>query len=155
MLTTWLAVKAVLFRHLEYVCDLFQHLVMSRSVFEGHPFLWEPQAAGLLHNYPLLPSFYALTGWLGAYGLFVGLAAWMAGALVAVWRLASRSDPWRRELYWTVVFALVLGPVGFWLWDDPTYGWHTQMVFVPLGILFATCLITGTRLAWVAAASSC
>ena len=152
VLTTWLAVKAVLFRHLEYVCDLFQHLVMSRSVFEGHPFLWEPQAAGLLHNYPLLPSFYALTAWLGAYGLFVGLAAWTAGALVAVWRLANRSEPWRRELYWTIVFALVLGPVGFWLWDDPTYGWHTQMVFVPLGILFATCLITGTRLAWVAAA---
>jgi hypothetical protein len=101
VLTTWLAVKAVLFRHLEYVCDIFQHLLMARSLFEGHPFLWEPQAAGLLHNYPLLPSFYALTGWLGAYGLFAGLAAWMAGVVVAVWRLAGRSDAWRTEMYWT------------------------------------------------------
>jgi hypothetical protein len=149
---SWLAIKVVLFDHLEYVCDIFQHLAISRSVFQGHPFLWEPQAAGRLHNYPILPAFYALTGWLGAYGLFVGLAAWLTVAIAAVWRLASRAEAWRRDLYWTVLFTLGLGPVGFWLWDDPTYGWHTQLLFLPMGILFATCLIRGTRLAWIMAA---
>jgi hypothetical protein len=148
----WLAIKVILFDHLEYACDIFQHLAISRSVFQGHPFLWEPQAAGLLHNYPLLPAFYALTGWLGAYGLFAGLAAWLTVAITAVWRLAGRAEAWRRDLYWTVVFTLVFGPIGFWLWDDPAYGWHTQMVFLPMGILFATCLIRGTKLAWVMAA---
>ena len=148
----WLAAKAVLFRHLEYVCDMFQHLIMSRSVFEGHPFLWEPQAGGLLHNYPLLPAFYLLTGWLGAYGLFVGTAVWFAAAIVAVWRLGTRAEPWRRDAYWTITYTLVLGPVAFWLWDDPLYGWHTQIVFLPLGVMFAASLIARTRLAWLAAA---
>src|SRR5207302_2270063 len=32
---------------------------------------------------------------------------------------------------------MLLGPVSFWLLDDFTYGWHVELLYLPLGILFA------------------
>jgi hypothetical protein len=152
LLVAWLGAKAVLFDQLEYTSDIFQNLALSRSTFQGLGLLWEPQYKGLIHNYVFVLSFYPLTAWLGAYGLFVGHALLLLAAASAVAREAAGSDGWRRNLYWLAVYVLLLGPTGFWLWDDPLYGWHTELTFLPLAVLFALGLARGSKVAWCWAA---
>ena len=150
LLGIWMYAKCLLFDQLEYTTDIFQYLIGSRSLFQGlAPFWTEPHFGGRIHNYVLLLSWYPFTSWLGAYGLFAGLALLMAGVIAGLASEINRSEAWRRELYWTVAFALVLGPVSFWLWDDPIYGWATEVAFVPLSFLFAMALVRRSRLAWL------
>ncbi len=128
LLAYWMLAKAVLFERLEYTSDLFDFLEMSRSFAAGRPLLYDNNYGNTpaIHNYYIVPLFYPLTAILGAYGLFAGLAGLWLLALLAIRRLAGTADPWKRELYWIVTLALVLGPVSFWLWDDAHYGWHAQ-----------------------------
>lgn len=149
ILGIWVYAKCLLFDQLEYTSDIFQSLIVSRSVFQGLGLFWEPQYGGLTHNFALLPTWYVLTSWLGAYGLFAGHALLMLAVIAGFASEINLSEAWRRESYWLVVFALVLGPVGFWLWDDPTYGWHTELAFLPLSILFAMGLTRRSRVAWL------
>ena len=43
--------------------------------------------------------------------------------------------------------------MGFWIWDDPFYGWHAEVLYVPLAVLFAGALTRRRRqvLLWGAA----
>jgi hypothetical protein len=43
--------------------------------------------------------------------------------------------------------------VGFWIWDDPFYGWHVEVLYVPLSVMFAAALARRSRrsLLWGAA----
>lgn len=153
LLAYWVLVKAVLFERLDYTTDLFAFLEMSRSFADRRPLLYNNLTgnARAMHSYYIVPLFYPLTSLLGAYGLFAGLAGLWLLALLAIHSLAATADPWERELYWILTLALVLGPVSFWLWDDPLFGWHAELCFLPLSILFAVLLVQGSRWAWVLA----
>ncbi len=150
----WLLVKAALFDRLDYLSDLFSFLQMSISVFGGRPLLYE-NAYGdhrVIHNYYVMPLFYPLTHVLGAYGLFVGHALLLIAAVVSVLALARADTAEKRVWYWSVVAALVLGPVSFWIWDDQPYGFHGELLFLPLSVLFTTSLLRRSRAAWLFAA---
>ena len=84
------------------------------------------------NNYYTILAFGPLTKLFGAYGLF-------AGFLLLLF-LAARSsllylDPGVSG--WTharIVFgSLMLGPVGFWFWDHPVYGFHLELLFSTAG----------------------
>lgn len=154
LLAYWIVAKAVLFQRLEYTADMFAFLQISRSFADGRPLLydngWGNERA--IHNYYIVPLFYPLTALLSAYGLFVGLAGLWLLALLAIRRLAVDADRWKQQLYQIIIFALVLGPVSFYLWDDEVYGWHAQLCFLPLSILFVVYLVRGSRWVWVPAA---
>lgn len=153
VLACWLVAKNRLFRGLEYTSDLFSHLQISLSLGPGQHLLHENGFGDhrALHNYYLLPLLYPFTRPLGAYGLFLALALLIFVAVVRVLDL-SRDRQDGPLLHLIVCSALVLGPVAFWMWDDPVYGWHTELLFFPLALLFAASLIRG-RGAWVFAAA--
>src|SRR5262249_1421502 len=129
VLLHWMVSKAILFEGLEYTSDMFAFLQMLKSVFEGRPLLFENSFGNTkaLHNYYVLPLFYPFTRLWGAYGLFIGYALLLLLAALSVSKLASAAPQWKRELYWSIMAALILGPISFWVWDDPIYGWHGEL----------------------------
>lgn len=140
-------VKARLFRGLEYTSDLFSALQASRSWIGGRPLLhencWGDLAA--IHNYYFTAVLGPLTWWAGAYGLFIGHAL----LLLAAWIELVRSLGPARWPRLVSAFAFLFGPVAAWMWDDPTYGWHAELLFLPLSVLFAGSLSRRSRAAWV------
>jgi hypothetical protein len=142
MLALWLDIKVRLFEGLSYASDLFVSLQLSWSGWEGRPWGHDNFYGNgwALHNYFLIVAFYPLTARLGAYGLFIGLALiWGASILYGAtgWSgLALR-------------IALLLGPVAFRIWDNPIYAWHSELLYLPLGIFFAEARLRNSRLAWL------
>ena len=147
----WLLVKCVLFYRLEYTDDLFSNLQLSRSVFEGRPLLWENQFGDekAFHNFYIAVLFYPFTRFLGAYGLFVGQALLYGLAIYSIVKRALEAAEWKRPLYWAALVALALGPVAFWIYDDGFLGFHYELLFVPLGALFALSLSSRSKLGWL------
>jgi len=147
----WLLVKSVLFHRLEYTSDLISNLQLSRSVFEGRPLLWENQFGDhkALHNFYIAVLHYPLTRFLGAYGLFIAQALLLASAVYMILNRARDAAEWKRLLYWAAMAALVLGPVSFWIFDNPLMGFHYELLFVPLSVLFALSLSKRSKLAWL------
>src|SRR5205085_12635378 len=93
-----------------------------------------------------VPLFAPLTAWLGARGLFVGLALLWLLAIAALDRLRrGRED--RSLAFVAIGGSFLLGPIGFWLVDDLPYGWNVEVAFFPLAVLFAAALVRGSRAA--------
>lgn len=148
VLGAWLLIKARLFVGLEYSWDLFLSLQLSRSWLLGRPLLWEnrlgrDQASQLPHNFFLAPLLGPFTLHLGAYGLFLAHAGLLILAFLALDRALRPWSQWRRL---GCAMALLLGPVGFWIWDNPFYGWTPELLYLPLSVLFACALECRSRL---------
>ena len=111
---------------------------MSRGWLRGHALLHENGYGnhGQVHNYYTILVFGPLSQLWGAYGLFLGHMLLLLGAAVALIRAAPVGSPAAAADIGSV-FAMLLGPVSFWLLDDFTYGWHVELLYLPLGILFA------------------
>jgi len=144
LLGLWLLVKVRLFIGLEYSWDLFVALQVSQSWLMGRPLLWENRWGpdSVIHNYFVTPLLGPLTLHWGAYGLFVANAALLFLAYVELGRAMRPSSPPRRLAH---AVAYLFGPVGFWIWDDPFYGWHGELLFLPLSVLFACALERRSR----------
>ncbi len=150
----WLLVKSMLFLRLEYTTDLFTNLQLTRSFFEGRPLLWENGYGNhkAFHNLYVALLFYPFTRFLGAYGLFVAQALLYGWAVYSILARARDAAEWKLALYWANVAAMALGPVAFFIFEDPTYGFHYELLFVPLSVLFALSLADRSRSAWIYAA---
>ena len=137
-----LALKCFFFYHLDYSSDLFNFLHLSRTWIEKGALLFDSAygPVGLQHNFYLMLFFYPLTLALGAYGLFVGLYFFFAAAVFFYLHQAVRFLP-RSEII--IFLALLLGPVGFWLFDHPTWGWHLELMYLPLSLFVSVFLIRG------------
>jgi hypothetical protein len=135
--------KALLFRNLEYLgSDLFSFLEMSWSWyyaglwlhdnFYGHHYA--------LHSFNLLPFFSVLTIPFGAYGFVVGLTLLNA---LAAWRVATLSP---LDLAGRLaVLAGLVSPVAYFAFDNPYWGFHPELCYPPLAVLFAAELAAGGR----------
>ena len=122
----------------------------------GRPLLFENQygVATESHSHYTVLAFGPLTELFGAYGLF-------AGFLLLLF-LAARSSLLfldRGLAGWThsrIIFGtLLLGPVGFWFWDNPIYGFNLELLLLPLGIFYTLSLIDGSRWRWLWLALIC
>lgn len=135
--------KALLFHDLEYMgSDFFSFLEMT----------WSWYYAGLLlhdnvygyhfaiHNFYLLLAFSPLTIPLGGYGLILGLVLlhWIAVLRVA---LCARLDVARR----LGILAGALCPLAYYVFDNPSWGFHPELCYPPLALLLAFELMDGRR----------
>ena len=147
LLAASLAAKLALFDALEYAGDIFAGLQMSRSWAWGRPFLYEngDGLRTLFHIYYTTPLFYPLTAWMGAKGLVVGSVLIEAAAILRVASFARRLDAPRGRLVLAAGAAFLAGPIFFWMLDDPIQGWHVELLFLPLGVLFALDLLEKRR----------
>jgi hypothetical protein len=150
LLAGWLAVKVRLFLGLEYTSDLFAWIQLPRNWLQGRPFFYAsgPPSA-VVHGYYLSPLLGPLTNAWGAYGLFAVHAALLLAAFRAADRLIA-PDFGRRVAF---ALAYLFGPIAFWIWDDPTYGWHIELLYLPLAVLFVAALCRGSRARWAWAAA--
>jgi hypothetical protein len=127
--------KALLFRDLEYYhSDLFSSLEMTWSWLRAGRFLHD-NAYGdhaAIHGFYLLPALAPLTVPLGGYGLVLALTGLNA---VAAWRAARATElaaPGRLAL-----LAGLLGPIAFFVFDNPVWGFHPELLYPPLAVLLA------------------
>lgn len=132
----WLGYKWILFRDGVYAVDVHAHTQLCISWLDGRPFLTDTVYGNhfLLHNYflnPLLAPFVYGAGSLGLFGLHTVLC------LVALFL-------WRQDLAgrggrtWLAVSALLVGPLGYWVFCDLTQGWHVELLYLPLAACWAS-----------------
>ncbi len=140
----FLGFKVVRFQLLGYTFnDMYAFIQMSHSWLDGRPFMYE-NIWGYhhqIHNYYTVLLWGPLTHWLGAYGLFIAqsLLLLLAYGLINEQLCRRRLLPWAR---YTVLAVVLLGPVSFWLNDHPNIGWHTELSYLPLALLFASALLS-------------
>lgn len=145
VLFCWLALKIQLFRNLEYFgSDFVSFLQMSRSFRYTGRLLWENVYGNhaAIHNFYAMPVFFPLTYSLGGYGLILGM--WVAYALGVV---AAVRTPVLTHNGKIAVLAVLLSPVGFWVFDDVQWGFHPEIWYAPLGLLLSLWLLEGRHLA--------
>lgn len=146
-----LSIKLILFDSYEYTSDLFSLLQASRSYLSGMPIFWMTRWGGdsWHHQHFLLLFLGPITYLYGAIPIFILHAFLIFCAAYALLRRTSNtrngSWPWSINL----IFALLLGPIGFYLFDDILYGWHVELLYVPLNILFAVDLVEKRKRAWL------
>lgn len=148
--------KVIRFQTLGYTFnDMYAFLQMSRSWMDGRPFMYE-NIWGYhhrIHNYYTVLLWGPLCQAFGAYGLFAveTFLLLISYALVNE-QLSKRGVPgWARYLFLCVI---LLGPVSFWLNDHPNIGWHTELTYLPVSLLFALALLGRNRLLSVLAGSA-
>jgi len=146
--------KLLLFRHLEYFgSDLFSFLQMTRSWLTDGIILYDNVYGyhAAIHNYYVLLALYPLTAVLGAYGLIVGLFLAACGAAVGIARstvlpLATRC----------ALLAGLLSPIMYWTLDHPVWGFHPELLYPYLAVIFAVALTERrARLVFASAVTIC
>ena len=135
--------KALLFRDLEYYgSDFFSFLEMTWSWSYGRGVLHDNVYGhhSAIHNFYLLPAFSLLTVPLGAYGLILGLVLLHLAATLRLARASALSLAGR-----LAVLAGLLSPVAWYVFDHPEWGFHPELGYPPLVLLFALDLLEGGR----------
>ncbi|GAB3507005.1 hypothetical protein GCM10027341_40970 [Spirosoma knui] len=132
------------FQALYYVFnDMYIFLQESCSWMDGRPLLYENiwgYDDRIHNNYGLLlwgPLIYV---W-GAYGAFaVQIGLYLLSYLLLFRQLPSTLPAW---VAWALLCTVLLGPVWFWFNDHPGIGWHPELTYLPLSILFILALHSG------------
>lgn len=98
------------------------------------------------HTYYLLPLFAPFTQLGGVFGLVV-LQALLYLAAVFSW-ITAVDRPQRLKIS-LMLTLLLCGPLGFYVFDDPVYGWHAENLLLPLTLWAAAALYRKQRyLSW-------
>src|SRR5262245_42646475 len=146
--------KVERFQHQGYTSDLFSHLEIARGWLQGRPLLHENRYGfhGTLHNYFLDLAMGPFALLWGVYGLFfVQLGLYALSFFYSLSTLTKKD----KSPYFinTVLFYLVffVGPLSYYVYDNPVFGFHTEMLYVPLGLIFAVAL--ARRNLWISASS--
>lgn len=145
--------KVIRFQGLYYTYnDMYIFLQSSCSWINGRPLLYENiggYSDQIHNNYAMLlwgPLIYIG----GAYGGFIvqtGLS--LVSYSLVLQYLSRRVMDW---VGWLFLVVLLVGPVWFWLNDHPNIGWHPELTYLPLSLLFILTLLTyQTNWFWVTA----
>jgi hypothetical protein len=133
--------KALLFHGLEYFhTDFISFIEMSRSLYESGE-LFRDNVYGhhaAIHNYYLLLPFSPLMLAFGAYGLVLSLVLLHGAAVLRIASAATLDPPGR-----AAVLGAYLSPIGYAVFDDPGFGFHTELWYPPLCVLLALDLREG------------
>lgn len=135
--------KVIRFQALYYTYnDMYIFLQNSCSWVDGRPLLYENVWGyddRIHNNYAMLlwgPLIYVA----GAYGAF----AVQTGLSMVSYGLLLRQISWRLPMWaaWLAGAVLLLGPVWFWFSDHPGIGWHPELTYFPLSLLFLLALLS-------------
>jgi len=156
LLVWFFTAKLLIFHRLGYQSDFYCHLGIARGWLLDRPLLFENNYGyhGRLHNYyfDLLMGPFAL--WWGGYGILIFqfivylIAIWYT--LPALYKSAPTIH--KKAMVWFFYTVIFFGPLGFWLYDNPHYGFHTEMMYIPLGFIFAVSLYK--KQVWVSVLTS-
>lgn len=134
--------KIVRFQALYYTYnDMYIFLQASCSWMDGRPVLYENiwgYNDRIHNNYGMLlwgPLIY-LGGAYGAFAVQIGLSILSYGLL-----LREMSRRLATGTVWMGLAVLLLGPIWFWLNDHPGIGWHPELTYLPLSLLFLLALL--------------
>lgn len=141
--------KVARFQALYYTYnDMYIFLQDSCSWLDGRPLLYENVWGyddRIHNNYAMLlwgPLIY-VAGAYGAFAVQTGLSLLSYGLLLR--HLGRRLAAWSM---WLALAVLLLGPVWFWFSDHPGIGWHPELTYFPLSLLFMLALLTN-RTGWL------
>lgn len=150
MLIWFFAAKITLFNKLAYQSDLFSHIQISRSWLEGRPAMFENNYGyhATYHNYYFNLLLGPFVHWWGAYGIFISQFALYSIALWYSFPIIYKKATYQKHLVALFYLVLFLGPYGFWLYDDTWFGFHIEMLYIPLGLIFSLALLQKQQ--WVA-----
>jgi hypothetical protein len=127
--------KALLFHGLEYFhTDFISFIEMSRSLFESGELLRDNVYGhhAAIHNYYLVLPFSPLVLAFGAYGLILSLVVLHAATVLRIASAATLDIPGR-----VAVLGAYLSPIAYAVFDDPGFGFHTELWYPPLCVLLA------------------
>src|SRR5436190_2348452 len=130
--------KCIHFLNCDYTSDLFTHLQISRDWLLGKPLFYENCYGhhNLLHNYFFDLLLAPFTYTLNAYGIFVVMFAMMIGAMYASLRTLQRQGAsLRAQMIW---FFFVCCPATWFVLHDEHYGFHLEIMLLPLCLLFVS-----------------
>ena len=145
--------KIIRFQELYYTFnDMYIFLQASYSWIDGRPVLYENIGGyddRIHNNYAMLlwgPLIY-VSGAYGAFAVQTGLSLLSYGLVLR--HICRRMENWA---IWMILLILLTGPVWFWLNDHPGIGWHPELTYLPLSLLFVLALLTyQTSWFWVTA----
>ncbi|GAB3726764.1 hypothetical protein GCM10028816_19910 [Spirosoma lituiforme] len=133
--------KVIRFQGLYYTFnDMYIFLQASCSWMNGRPVLYENiwgYDDRIHNNYAMLlwGPFIYVAGPYAVFAIQTGLSLLSYGLLLR--QLSSRMASWA---LWLVLAVLLAGPVWFWFNDHPGIGWHPELTYFPLSILFMLAL---------------
>ncbi len=141
--------KVIRFQGLYYTYnDMYIFLQNSCSWMDGRPLLYENVWGyddRIHNNYAMLlwgPLIY-VAGAYGAFAVQMGLSMLSYGLLLR--QISRRLPMWA---VWLVGAVVLLGPVWFWFSDHPGIGWHPELTYFPLSLLFLLALLSH-RTGWI------
>lgn len=132
-----------------YQSDVYLLYQAANDWLTDKPLYTENSYGNLMgqHTYYLLPLFAPFTQLAGVFGLVVLQALLYLAAVFSWIRVVDRPQRLKISLMLTL---LLCGPLGFYVFDDPVYGWHVENVLLPLTLWAAAALYGKQRtLAWV------
>lgn len=151
------AFKASIVSGLGYTADMFNFVVMSKSLWLGRPWYFENGRGfgAYLHNNFIVPLLGMVTFPFGVYGIVLLLAGGLGAASLAIESVAHSMPDARAKWIRGLNFAVFLGPVTFWIMDNPVYGFHPELFYVPLTALHAVASIKRSRYVLLSALAIC
>ncbi len=132
--------KILHFIFFDYSLDIYSCLQLSRDWAHNKPLMYENLFGPFAnqHNAFIMLLFFPLTEFIGCYGFFiVQFLVWIY-TLSVVFKLLSRQSIPTKVI---VFFVLLLGPVAYYQYDDPLYGFNPELFFVPFVICLANAII--------------
>jgi hypothetical protein len=131
-------VKCLHFQRSDYNGDIFSHFQLSRDWLLGKPLFYENSFGfhNRIHNYFIDILMSPFTYFFNVYGLFIVLFGLMIGALYGVLRILEKQGAsFQTKLLFLIFYT---GPLTYFLLHDEHYGFHAEMLLMPLGLLFTT-----------------
>ena len=134
-------VKCLHFYRSDYTGDIFTHFQLSRDWLLGKPLFYENSYGyhNKFHNYFIDILLAPFTYLMGVYGLFVAFFALIIGALYNILVMLERIGTSIQTKLLFIVFYT--SPLTYFILHNEHYGFHVEMLLLPLGLLFTSALL--------------
>lgn len=145
----YFVVKCLHFERSDYTSDIFSHFQLSRDWLIGKPLFYE-NSFGFhckFHNYFIDPLLGVFTYFFSAYGLFIALFLGVIASLYAVIKLMEQREASFQSI---LLFVLIYtSPLSYFVFHNEHFGFHAEMLLVPLGLLFLASFLQNSRWYWL------
>lgn len=137
--TAIFTLKYYLYRGHSYTSDMFGLTNASKSWLLGYPLFYDLHwgADYWHHNHFTILALAPLLLKFGGAGFILSLFLLYSYSILKVFKLFSE-----KIFFGIFIFGTYLGPIAFWIIDDPVYGFHAEVLYPPLLVLLICSLIT-------------